>query len=122
MIDDPLPGDLGPGRKSSHSVTDHSGRAAADDLRDLPIGSHLARRNPADGFINLLVPGNVSAFHSSNLFGLAKKSNHFCLEENDETSAGARGQRRASRNHEALVFPSAGAGPKAFRPPFRNPF
>jgi len=37
-------------------------------------------------------------------------------------SAGARGQRRASRNHEALVFPWDEAGPGAFRLPLRNPF
>jgi hypothetical protein len=36
--------------------------------------------------------------------------------------AGARGQRRASRNHEAQVFPWDEAGPQAFRLSLRKPF
>ena len=84
MIDDPLPGDPGPGRKGGHSVTDHAGRAAADDLRDLPIGSHFAWRDPADSLVDLPVPGDVSTFHSSNLLGFRKKCNPFCLEEKGE--------------------------------------
>jgi len=35
--------------------------------------------------------------------------------------AGARGQRRASQNHNALVFPWGQAGPQAFRLPLRRP-
>jgi hypothetical protein len=39
-----------------------------------------------------------------------------------EVPAGARGQRRALRNHEAVVFPWKEAGPQAFRLSLRKPF
>jgi len=42
--------------------------------------------------------------------------------EFSQALTGARGHRRASRNHEAVVFPWEEAGPQAFRPPLRNPF
>ena len=58
------PGSPGKGR---HGVTNHPGRTAADHSGNLPIRSYLARRNPADGFINLLVSDDVSTFHLSNL-------------------------------------------------------
>ena len=39
-----------------------------------------------------------------------------------EVPAGARGQRRALRNHEAVVFPWKEAGPQAFRLSLWKPF
>jgi hypothetical protein len=38
-----------------------------------------------------------------------------------QVDAWARGQRRASRNHEAVVFPWVEAGPQAFRLSLRKP-
>jgi hypothetical protein len=50
----------------------------------------------------------------------------FTLKEQKEIGsfnvpAGARGQRRASRNHKAVVFPWVEAGPQAFRLSLRKP-
>jgi hypothetical protein len=77
VIDDPLPGNPGSPRKGRHGVTDHPGRAAPDDLRDLAVGGNFARRDLSDRFIDLLVPGYVSPFHTTNLFKFTKKCNCF---------------------------------------------
>ncbi len=77
VINDPLPGNTGPGTQGGHGVTHHAGRATADDLGDLSVSGNLASRDLADYLINLFITGYVSIFHPSNLFRLLKKSNHF---------------------------------------------